>query len=444
MVSTCYITAMALRTATEIASDIEARINSGALRPGDKLISVRGLSLELSVAPATVGAAYRRLRERGLVTGRGRQGTRVAPQSQSNHHVASSIGPGLVDAVNGTPDPSLLPNLGEVFAESAQAPQPEYGDPLIIAELVDAAHRFFGADEIDATNFTVTSGSMDAIERVLHAQGFRAGDRIGVEDPGHIPVHQVVRSAGLELVPLPVDEEGITPAGLEAALERGLAAVIVTPRSQNPTGAALTIGRARALNGALASHRDVMVILDDHAGPVAGTPYVGLDAPGGRYATIRSLGKSFGPDMRIALVAGDRHTIDRVSTAFGNGPGWVSHILQRAAAILLTDPATEQLVRAASAEYARRRELLIAELANHGVASSGPSGLNVWIPTPDEQAAVEAARAAGYAIRAADPWRITSPPAVRITITKLTDVEIREVAATLAPAAAAKRMTQLV
>lgn len=432
---------MAATTATEIAIDIEARINDGSLRPGDKLEPVRDLSATLGVAPATVGAAYRRLRDRGLVAGRGRQGTRVAPQSQSHPQIAPAIPAGIIDAANGTPDPNLLPDLGAAFAHAAQAPQAKYGDPLIVAELASAARSFFAADGVDASHFTVTSGSMDAIERILRAQGFRTGDRVGVEDPGHIPVHQVVRSAGLEVVPLPVDDQGVRPTELGAALDRGLAAIIVTPRSQNPTGAALTAERAAQLNAVISGHRDLLMILDDHAGPIAGTSYVALPAPGSRWATIRSLGKSFGPDMRLALLVGDQVTIDRVATAFGNGPGWVSHILQRAAALMLTDPATTSLVEAASAEYGRRRSLLIAELARHGVESSGRSGLNVWIPTPNEQVAVDAARTAGFAIRAADPWRITSPPAVRVTVAHLGDDDIGKLATSLAPNATEHRRT---
>ncbi|MGI9595955.1 MAG: aminotransferase class I/II-fold pyridoxal phosphate-dependent enzyme, partial [Acidimicrobiales bacterium] len=302
-----------------------------------------------------------------------------------------------------------------------------YGDALIIAELAAAAETSFAADGIDATNVTITSGSMDAIERVLRAQGFRTGDRIGVEDPGHVPVHQVARSAGLELVPLPVDEHGITVDGLERGLDRGLAAAVITPRAQNPTGAALTAARAGELRAALDGHPDVVVIHDDHAGPIAGTPYIPVPTTGSRWATIRSVGKSYGPDLRLALVAGDGQTIDRLTTAIGNGPGWVSYLLQRAVARLLTDDATAELVAEAAVSYRVRRERLIGVLADFGVAAGGRSGVNVWVPTPDEQAAVEAARNAGFAIRAADPWRISSPPAVRITITNLTDDHIETI-----------------
>jgi DNA-binding transcriptional MocR family regulator len=120
----------------------------------------------------------------------------------------------------------------------------------------------------------------------------------------------------------------------------------------------------------------------------------------------------------------DQMTHERVSVAISNGPGWVSHILQRATAFLLTDDTTKQVVADAEVSYGRRRELLIHELHARGIEATGASGLNVWIPTPDEQVAVEAARSAGFAIRAADSYRIDSGPAVRVTVSGLTEPEI--------------------
>ena len=143
---------------------------------------------------------------------------------------------------------------------------------------------------------------------------------------------------------------------------------------------------------------------------------------------MRSLGKSFGPDVRVALVVGDEQTIHRVSVGLSNGPGWVSFILQRAAAFLLQDPATTALLAETAASYARRRNLLIDALADYGVQASGASGLNVWIPTSQEQPAIAAARSAGYAIRSGTPYQIVPKQAVRVTITNLSDAHIAEIA----------------
>ena len=339
---------------------------------------------------------------------------------------------GAVDALRGTPDPACLPDLRPAFAAALDYPQTSYGDRLVVPELERAARVDFEADGIDAAHLTVTSGSMDAIDRVIDAAELGRGARVGVEDPGHVPVHQLVRSAGLEAVPLAVDEFGVVPHALDVAIRHGLDAVIVTPRCQNPTGAAFDTHRASELSSILATSPDLLVIQDDHAGAISGVDFAGLTSSSRRWVTIRSLGKAYGPDLRLALMASDPQTHGRVSVSISNGPGWVSHVLQRAAAFLLTDDASRAAVRAAADSYAERRALLIGELARRGVRATGRSGLNVWLPVADEQAVIEVVRSSGYAIRAADPYRIDSSPAVRLTISTLDSAQIVELADALA------------
>ena len=426
---------MVLTSARDIRADVEARIASGELRPGQRLPSVRELAGQLGVATATVSAAYQELRRRGRVTGRGRQGTRVAPIRTIESILSAEVPTGLIDAMNGSPAVSYLPDLGQAFAYAASRPQPDYGTVLAEESLAAIGRERFVADGIDATHFTVTSGAMDAIARVITALDLRIGDRIGVEDPGHIPVHQIARRNGLQLVPLAVDEYGITPESLERAIDAaGLSALIVTPRAQNPTGAAFSADRAVELTSILAAHSHIAVIQDDHAGLIAGVDHHGILPSGPRWATMRSLGKSLGPDMRVALVVGDAQTIEQVTADLANGPGWVSFMLQRAAAFLLSDDATAELLRNAAVEYQRRRGRLIGALAAHDIVSSGRSGLNVWLPTSLADASIERARSAGYALRSGDPYRITSPSAVRITTSNLGDADIDAIADAIAAA----------
>ena len=421
-------------SANEIRLRIESDITTGARQPGDRLPTVRAFAGELGVSPNTVAAAYKQLRDRALVIGRGRQGTVVAPQTRPTLSQISSVSAELVDALRGSPDPALLPSLGPSLAIAAAGPDVRYGDKLVEDSFAEAARAMFIADKINAENLTVTSGAMDAIEKILGANDLRAGDRVGVEDPGHIPVHQLVRSAGLQPVPLAIDQAGIIPESLSNALSQKLAALIVTPRAHNPTGAALTKSRAAELSKLLSSQPNTLLVQDDHAGPISGSDWVSLTPPGERHAIIRSLGKSLGPDLRISVATGDAITIDRVSIAVSNGPGWVSHLLQRAAAHLLTDKTAQELVANASRSYASRRNRLINALAERGIESSGPSGINVCIPTTDEQALVEACRLAGFAVRAAGPYRIQSAPAVRITISNLSNEQIDTIAAAISAA----------
>lgn len=435
LVQTCDIAAtlwiMPAATAREIRTDIESRIAAGDLRAGERLPAVRTHARELGVSPATVSAAYRDLRLRGMVTGRGRQGTRVAPTQRAATTLPTVVPTGLIDAVNGSPDPALLPNLDAAIAFAMSQPPVKYGGPVVAPSLATAGAKLFTADGIDADHLTVTGGAMDAIERVLGALDLRIGDRIGVEDPGHAPVHQIARRMGLELVPVPVDVHGITVNGLREALTGGLAALVATPRAHNPTGAAFTATRASELSAVLAKHPATALIQDDHAGLVAGVDYHALVAPGPRWAVMRSLGKSFGPDMRVALMVGDEQTIHRVTSGFSNGPGWVSFLLQRMAAFLLQDKATRASLVAAAASYTSRRTRLIDALASHGFSATGASGINVWIPTNNDQVLVEAARDVGIAIRTATPYLLRSPRAVRVTISLLSNADIDRLAEAL-------------
>src|ERR1700694_2952095 len=67
------------RTAAAISGHVEREIRVGRLRPGDRLPAVRNLAADLGISPGTVAAAYRTLRSRGIATGDGRRGTRIAP-----------------------------------------------------------------------------------------------------------------------------------------------------------------------------------------------------------------------------------------------------------------------------------------------------------------------------------------------------------------------------
>lgn len=260
---------------------------------------------------------------------------------------------------------------------------------------------------------------MDGIERVLQAH-LRPGDRVVVEDPGYPAVLDLLGALGLAPVPVDIDDFGPLPDRLSEALSRDIAAVILTPRAQNPTGAALDKNRARALRQILDRRGDVLVIEDDHAGVVAGAPAHTLCHPKKpRWAVIRSVSKSLGPDLRLALLAADPTTASRVQGRQALGAGWVSHILQATVAELLLSPSVSRQVQTAAKRYAERRVALITALARHGLPARGRSGLNVWVPVAEEAALLAALAEAGWAVRAGDRYRLLSPPALRVTVASL-------------------------
>ncbi|HET9322420.1 MAG TPA: GntR family transcriptional regulator, partial [Gaiellaceae bacterium] len=98
--------------AAAISSAVEAAIVDGRLEPGAKLPPVRELARALEVSPATAAAAYRALRERGLVQANRRRGTIVAGQPPLRVRAARPLPPNTRDLASGNPDPALLPPLG--------------------------------------------------------------------------------------------------------------------------------------------------------------------------------------------------------------------------------------------------------------------------------------------------------------------------------------------
>lgn len=417
-----------ITSAAALVKAIERRIALGELGPGDRLPSVRSVSDQLGIGHNTVASAYRQLRERGAVVGRGRQGTTVADRPLVTPVLSAPVPDGVTDAMTGNPDPALLPAIAAHVADATgDVRRVRYGGAAVHPDLATEAARALAADAVPVQHITVVSGAMDAVERLLTLHT-RPGDAVAVEDPGYPAVHQVVTGLGLDVVPVSVDPRGPDPASLAQALQRGVQAVVITPRAQNPTGAALDLQRSAALDEVLAGHPDVLVVLDDHAGPVAGTDFVGLAYDRPRWAVVRSVAKSLGPDLRVALLAGDADTVARVEARLQLGPGWVSHILQRTVAGLLADPAAAESAAAARASYARRRARLATRLEAAGVATWSASGLNVWIPVDSEPTVIAAMRDRGWAIRAGEGFRITSAPAVRITIAGLDERQIDAIA----------------
>jgi DNA-binding transcriptional MocR family regulator len=427
--------------AGEIAANIEQAIATGELRPGEGLPAVRSLAAELGVSPTTVAAAFKSLRSRGLVVTRARSGAQVSWRPPLGAPLLGpSVPEGARDLASGNPDPGLLPDLTPVLRR-IEPPRQLYGGDPAAPELLEPVRSELGRDGIPAEDLAVVSGALDGIERALAAQ-LRPGDVVAVEDPGFAGLFHLLRALGLALRPVAIDARGMIPAALVEALDEGVAAVVVNPRGQNPTGASLDEERAAALRRVLDRKPEAMVLEDDHLGPIAGAPRLTLTAGRGRWAAARSLAKSLGPDLRLAVLAGDLETIGRVRGRQAVGPGWVSHLLQRAAATLWEDRRVARGLEQAAETYTERREAFIVALAEHGIEVESPTGLNVWIPVPDETAVVQTLQADGWAVMPGAPFRLQAEPAIRVTISSLQPAESPGLAEAIASALRPSRRTR--
>jgi DNA-binding transcriptional MocR family regulator len=421
-------------SAAELVGAVESALADAALAPGQRLPSVRRLALEVGLSPVTVAAAIAELRRRGVVVTEPRRGSRIAerpPIGASGPPLP--VPPGARDLSLGNPDPALLPDLGRALAR-ADLPVRLYGEPAALAELVELARARLSADGIDGGSLCIVNGALDGIERVIEAH-LRPGDRVAVENPGYASLFHLLRARGLRLEPVAIDERGMRPEALGAALARGASAAIITPRGQNPTGSALDARRAAELRAVLDGAPGTLVVEDDHLGEVAGAQLHTTLAGRERWAATRSVAKALGPDLRLAVLAGDPQTVARVQGRQQCGPGWVSHILQRLVLELWRDPAVLALVQRAPLAYASRREHLLRALADRSIHAVGASGLNVWAPVQDETSTVGALLQRGWVVAPGAPFRLAGGPgAIRITIAALPEAEAARLADDLADA----------
>lgn len=397
---------------------------------------MRELAAELEVNPNTVAAAYRILRERGVIETAGRRGSRVRPRpaTTGREYIRVEVPQGVRDVANGNPDPGLLPSLASAFAAAAERNDREpvlYGDAAVESELARLARAALDADGVPDGPVEVASGSLDVIERVLAAH-LKPGDTVAVEDPGWGSLLDLVPAVGLRTAPVGVDDEGPLPGDVRRALEAGARALIVTDRAQNPTGAAVSAGRAGELRAVLQEYPEVLLIEDDHGHGIVDLPLYPLAGVTRSWAFVRSAAKAYGPDLRLAVFTGDAVTVDRVRGRQRLGPGWVSRIGQRAFARLLAEGAVD--AKAVAAAYAGRRDLLIGALAERGVAAYGRSGMNVWIPVPDETGAVARLLHAGWAVAPGARFRMSASPGIRVTVSTLSEDETMPLAEAIAAA----------
>lgn len=422
--------------AESIAASVEAGISEGVLEPGDALPPIREIAAQLGVNANTVAAAYRLLRDRGAVETAGRRGTRVRdrPATTPRSLLGLAVPEGARDLSTGNPDPALLPIAAAQLAPLAPRAPVLYGHSAISADLDEYARTALEADGVPADYLAVTSGALDGIERTLTAH-LRPGDRVAVEDPGWANLLDLLAALGLSAEPVQVDDDGPVVLSMARALRRGVRAVVVTSRAQNPTGAALSAERAKALRSLLGGKSDdVLVVEDDHCAGIAGVRLHPLAGSTRRWAFVRSVSKAYGPDLRLALLAGDRRTVERVHGRLRLGPGWVSHLLQDLAASLWSDDAATCLVEEANERYANNRNRLRSALAERGVTAHGRSGLNVWVPVPDETTAITRLLTAGWAAAPGTRFRMDSPPGMRITVADLAYGEIVPLADAVAEA----------
>ncbi|QDE34923.1 aminotransferase class I/II-fold pyridoxal phosphate-dependent enzyme [Microbacterium foliorum] len=425
-------------TAADIADSVRGLRDRGVLRAGSPLPPVRELAATLGVNRNTAVAAYRQLAQAGIVISRGRAGTvitgleAVAQEGYASDTVLRDVG-------TGNPDPRLIPDPSHALATVAGRPV-LYGEPVIDRGLEQWAQQWI-TNDIGHLDFriTVTSGAVDAVERLL-AQALMRDDAVALEDPCFLASIHTVRLGGYRAVPVPVDDEGMTVQGLRDALDAGIRAVICTPRAQNPTGASLTATRAAELRAVLVDHPYVLIIEDDHFSMLSHRPYESLIGPEHRrFALVRSVSKFLGPDMCLAIAATDATTAERLAMRLSPGTTWVSHLLQRLTLTQLTDESVVSRIAEAREHYAARNTAFATRLREEGLDSPATDGLSLWVQLPKPARVVaERLMRRGWLARTGDDFALDerAEPShhLRLTVHDLSDDDAETLVADLVAA----------
>jgi DNA-binding transcriptional MocR family regulator len=410
-----------------IAGTIARLIASGDLAPGDRLPTVRELAAELSVSPATVSHAWQALAGVGLIVSRGRSGSFVRAERTTwlppRTRNLTEVPDARLDLSTGTPDPLLLPDMGPALSRvSSRAGTQNYFDEPVIPEL---EALLLASWPFQPGVLTIVDGAMDAISRTLDLL-LKFGDRVAVENPGFPPVFDLLDHYGTERIPVELDAEGMRPDSLAEALHRAPAAIVLQPRTQNPSGVSMTVERAYELARVIRnSHNSdaTIVIEDDHSGEISSSGDVSLGAflPE-RVVHIRSFSKSHGPDLRIAAVGGPKEFMDRFIARRILGPGWTSRMLQTILYDLLTEPETVAQVELARATYRERQVAVAGALRANGREVLTADGINMWLRVDDERDAVVQLAAAGIRVAAGTPF-LSSPGGqfIRVTVGQIRD-----------------------
>ncbi len=393
----------------QIERSIRDGVRSGRLAAGTRMPSTRGLAGELGVSRGVVTEAYGQLVAEGYLTASQGAPVRVtsAIRATTPHAPARSLlsafaynfHPGLPDLAS-FPRDRWLRSLRTALRESP-LDAVGYRDPRGVPELREVLGDYLGrvrGTAVDPEHVMICTGFMQGFSllcRVLAAEGVRA---IALEDPGWHTHRLIVEQAGLEVVPIGVDAQGLEVSALERT---DAAVVVVTPAHQFPTGAVLSPERRAALVE-WAESGERLIVEDDFDGEyhyerAAVGALQGL-APE-RVLYIGSASKRLAPGMRLGWLLLPSWLAWQMISSKAAEDGGSEVFGQLALCDFVARGELDRHLRRMRLRYRQRRTALLDELARslpHGRPRDGAAGLFELIELPEavNEAALIAAAAA--------------------------------------------------
>ncbi|GLY34418.1 GntR family transcriptional regulator [Amycolatopsis sp. NBRC 101858] len=384
-------------------------VRTGRLAPGTRLPPYRSLAADLGLARNTAADAYAELVAEGWLTAVQGSGTRVAsraeplPAARTPKKAPGAAAP-RYNLRQGQPDATSFPRpewLAAARRALAVAPHDAFGpgDPRGRRELREALAGYLARARGVRTSperIVVCSGFAHAL-RLLFPAVLRGP--LAVEAYGLAFHRAILAAAGVETIPLALDENGARVAELDVP------AVLLTPAHQFPTGGPLHHDRRTAVLDHVRATGGVL-IEDDYDGefrydrkPVGAVQ--GLDPEHVVY--VGSVSKSLSPAVRLGWLVLPERLVDAVLAAKGEREAWASVLDQLTLAEFLESGAYDKHIRRMRQRYRRRRDLLVealAERAPHVVPTGIAAGLHavLRLPPGSEPSAVKAATWQGIAL----------------------------------------------
>ncbi|MFE2296330.1 PLP-dependent aminotransferase family protein [Streptomyces sp. NPDC059452] len=407
-------------------------VRTGRLAPGTRLPSSRALAADLGIARNTVADAYAELVAEGWLTARQGSGTRVAQRSAPRRAepVAARTRPARPRTGHnlkaGSPDVSSFPRTAWLrAARKALTAAPDeafgYGDargrPELRTVLAEYLARSRGV-HADPERIVICSGFVHGLTLLGAVLRRRRVRDLAVESYGLDLHRDLLTGTGLRTPRLAVDHLGARTG--ELAAMRGTGAVLLTPAHQFPTGVPLHPDRrAAAVDWARATGG--LILEDDYDGefrydrqPVG--VLQGLDPE--RVVYLGTASKSLAPGLRLGWMVLPRGLVEEVVAVKGASDWMTGTVEQLTLAEFIASGAYDRHVRSMRLRYRRRRDQLVAALADHApdIEVSGiAAGLHavLELPAGTERSVIQAAAFQGLALEGLSRYRHPDAPAGR-------------------------------
>jgi GntR family transcriptional regulator/MocR family aminotransferase len=399
----------------QLERELREAIRSGRLRAGTKLPPSRLLADELQVSRGVVVEAYSQLVAEGYLVARSGDGTRIAEglaQQPPAARAASAVTQRIrYDLRSGVPDLSFFPRREwQAAVATALRELPDaalaYGSRRGLRALRIALSDYLGrvrAVVADPERMFIVCAAAHGLAILWQTLRQRGAVRVAVEDPAWPAIPGTIVQAGLEAVPVCVDEQGLDVAELERL---DVDAVVLSPAHQYPTGVVLAPKR-RAELIAWARRRGTLIVEDDYDSeyrydrdPLAALQGLAPDC----VAYLGTASKTLAPALRLAWALVPSHLVGEMAAQRGVMRAMPGVLEQAAYATLLQRGDIDRHLRRTRHRYHARRNALVQALAERMPAASvggASAGLHLiaWLHEGSEETAIaDAAAGRGIAI----------------------------------------------